>query len=124
VAVVREKQSRATRLSRGGCARRVAGAEAPRRRDSGTSRSRTTAASSMSVRIGTLAPAWRALRLLRARKNESLAVPEAGRDERVRVTLAVRDVNDGSASSDESGLGEIDPPLPTQELPVGSLLVA
>ena len=52
-------------------------------------------------------------------KNESLALLKAGRHERVGVTLAVCDVNDGRACPDESGLGEVDAPLPAQELPVG-----
>src|SRR3954447_10134775 len=45
-------------------------------------------------------------------KNEALALLKAGRHERVRITLAVRDVKDGGARSDESGLRELDAPLP------------
>src|SRR5262249_42751553 len=68
VALVDEKHNLATRLSLGGWLTRNADDNAPKRLESGTSRSSTTAEPSMRSRIGTVLPSQDVLRLVRARK--------------------------------------------------------
>jgi len=86
---------------------REAETRAPRRRDSGTSRSRTTSDSSMRSRIA-IDTVLRRVAIVARTNDEARLLLEARRHEDVGVALAIGDVEDGRTGSGEPGLGDVD----------------